>query len=293
MQSKSRANTVLRPMGISELSASGRYLLGDSPAEIRHLVEQAEVYAKEATELFDLIGVDTGSTVIDVGCGVLGVVHLLADRVGAGGRVVGLDREARMVESGRRFTEQHGLAVEFIEADATASGLPDHSFDLVHARTLLLNVQNPGEILAEMVRIAKPGSVVAVQEPDASAWNCDPPHPAFDILRSAILDAYRRTGKDFSIGRRIARMLRDAGAQDVQVRATARVTHAGDYYHSFLLTIAGLVREVIVQAGGLTADEFDSYTAALRAHLEAPNTITCQPVMWQAWGRTVAAAGGE
>jgi ubiquinone/menaquinone biosynthesis C-methylase UbiE len=273
-------------MGVSEMSASGLYLLGDSPAEIRHLVEQAEVYAEEATELFDLIGVDAGSAAIDLGCGVLGVVHLLAERVGANGRVVGLDREARMVEAGRRFAEQHGLAVEFIEADATETDLPDHSFDLVHARTLLLNVQNPAEILAEMVRIAKPGSVVALQEPDASAWNCDPPHPAFNVLRGAILNAYRRTGKDFNIGRRIARMLREAGVHDVQVRATARVTHAGDYYQTFLLTIAGLVREVIVQAGDLTADESDSYTTAIRAHLEAPDTITCQPLMWQAWGRT-------
>jgi len=280
-------------MGVSETSSSGRYLLGDSPAEIRHLVEQAEVYAKEATELFDLIGVGAGSAVIDVGCGVLGVVHLLAERIGADGRVVGLDREARMVESARRLAEQHGVAVEFIEADATATGLPDNSFDLVHARTLLLNVQNPEEILAEMVRIAKLGGVVAVQEPDASAWNCDPPHPAFDILRSAILDTYRRTGKDFSIGRRIARMLRDAGVHDVQVRATARVTRAGDYYQTFLLAIAGLVRDVIVQAGDLTVDEFDSYAAALRAHLEAPDTITCQPIMWQAWGRAAAIAGGE
>lgn len=74
-----------------------------------------------------------------------------------------------MVESARRLAEQHGLAVEFIEADATATGLPDHSFDLVHARTLLLNVQNPREMLAEMVRIAKPGGLVVVQEPDASA----------------------------------------------------------------------------------------------------------------------------
>jgi hypothetical protein len=144
-----------------------------------------------------------------------------------------------------------------------------------------------------MVRIAKPGGVVAVQEPDASAWNCDPPHPAFEILRSAILDAYRRTGKDFNIGRRIARMLRDAGVHDVEIRATARVTHAGDFYQTFLLTIASLVREIIVQAGDLTADEFDSYTGTLRAHLEAPNTITCQPVMWQAWGRTGETAGAD
>ncbi|HYB25467.1 MAG TPA: methyltransferase domain-containing protein [Solirubrobacteraceae bacterium] len=275
-------------MGTSEMSASGRYLLGDSPAEIRHLVAQAEVYAQEATELFDLIGVDSGSSAIDVGCGVLGVVHLLAERVGADGRVIGLDREPRMVESGRGFAEQHGLAVEFIEADATATGLPDQSFDLVHARTLLLNVQNPQDVLAEMVRITKPGGVVAVQEPDASAWNCDPPHPAFDILRAAILNAYRRTGKDFNIGRRIGRMLRDTGLHDVHVRPTARVTNTGDYYQTFLLTVAGLVRDVIVQTGELTGNEFDSYTATLRAHLEAPYTITCQPVMWQAWGRTGA-----
>jgi len=63
------------------------------------------------------------------------------------------------------------------------------------------------------------------------------------------------------------------------------VTRAGEYYQTFLLTIAGLVREVIVQAGELTADEFDSYAATLRRHLEAPGTITCQPIMWQAWGR--------
>jgi ubiquinone/menaquinone biosynthesis C-methylase UbiE len=280
-------------MATSEMSASGRYLLGDSPAEIRHLVEQAEVYAHEANELFDLIGVAANTTAIDVGCGVMGVLHLLAERVGADGRVVGLDREARMVQFGQQLAEQRGLAVEFIEADATATGLPDRAFDLVHARTLLLNVQNPEEILAEMMRIAKPGGVVAVQEPDASAWSCDPPHPAFDILRGAILSAYRRTGKDFSIGRRIARMLKEEGLDDVHVRPTARVTHAGEYYQTFLLTVAGLVRDVVVQAGELTVDEFESYTAALRAHLEAPGTITCQPVMWQAWGRATTTTGTD
>jgi SAM-dependent methyltransferase len=279
------------PVETVEISAPGRYLLGDSPAEIRHLVEQARVYTPEANELFDLISVDPGSTVIDVGCGVLGVLHVLAERVGTNGRVVGLDREPRMVALGRDLAQQQNIAAEFIQADAAATGLPDGAFDLVHARTLLLNVQNPAEILVEMVRIAKPGGVVASQEPDAGAWNCDPPHPAFDILRGAILRAYRGTGKDFSIGRRIARMLRDAGLDDVRVRATVRVTSSGEYYQTFLLTIAGLVRDVIVEAGELTADEFHSYTTALRAHLEAPRTITCQPIMWQAWGRVGRQAG--
>jgi hypothetical protein len=80
-------------------------------------------------------------------------------------------------------------------------------------------------------------------------------------------------------------MLRDAGLDDVRVRPTARVTRCGEYYQTFLLTVASLVRDVITQAGDLTADEFDSYASALRAHLERSDTITCQPLMWQAWGR--------
>jgi SAM-dependent methyltransferase len=275
-------------MGISETNAAGQYLLGDSPAEIRHLVEQAEVYAEEADQLLDAVDVQPGSAAIDVGCGVMGVLHLLAERVGAEGRAVGLDREARIVESGRRLADERGLMVEFIEADATATGLPGHSFDLVHARTLLLNVNNPHEIVREMVRIARPGGIVAVQEPDASAWSCDPPHPAWDILHAGILRAYRQTGKDFNIGRRLSRILRDVGLQDVRVRATARVTAAGDYYQTFLLTIASLVRDVILEVSEVTRDEFDSYTEALGAHLQAAGTITCQPLMWQAWGRTSA-----
>lgn len=42
---------------------------------------------------------------------------------------------------------------------------------------------------------------------------------------------------------------------------------------------------MILGSGALTADEFESYAAALRAHLALPGTLTLQPLMWQAWGR--------
>ena len=264
------------------------YLLGDSPVEIRHLVEQAATYAKEADELFDAIGLAPGIEAIDVGCGVMGVVHLLVERAGDCARVVGLDREPTMIDHGRALAATRGLVAEFLQADATATGLPDASFDFVHARTLLLNVANPAEILAEMKRIGRPGGVVAVQEPDGAGWVCDPPHPAWDILRGAIFDAYRRTGKDFNIGRRIGRLLREAGLEDVRVRPTARVTHPGEFYQTFLPTVARLVRDVIVGSGDLTADEFASYAGELEAHLRAEGTLTCQPIIWQAWGRVPA-----
>jgi hypothetical protein len=63
------------------------------------------------------------------------------------------------------------------------------------------------------------------------------------------------------------------------------VTHSGEYYHTFLLTIARLVGDGIVAGGELTSEELDAHASALHAHLDTPGALTCQPLMWQAWGR--------
>lgn len=261
-----------------------RYLLGDSTAEVEHLVNQAEVFADVAAELLDQVGLAAGASAIDVGCGALGILPLLCDRVGPSGRVVGLDREARILDAARKAADQRGLPVEFVQGDATGLDLPAGSFDFVHERTVLLNVQDPAKVVAEMIRIARPGGVIALEEPDSAGWVCDPPHPAWDPLLAELLAAYRRNGKNFNTGRRIARMLRDAGLADVQVRVTARVTKPGDYYQTFLLALTGLVRDQIITGGRLAAAEFDAQAASLRAHLEEPGTLTGMAEMWQAWG---------
>src|SRR5579863_10102023 len=267
-----------------QMSSADRYLLGDSAAEVQHLVAQAAVYADEARQLLDRVPLAAGSAVLDVGCGVLGVMDLLRERVGPTGRVVGVDREPRMVAAARDLAEQRGLSVEVIEDDATRLSLPSDTFDLVHERTVLLNVSEPERVIAEMVRVARPSGVVAVQEPDSAGWVCDPPHPAFTLLRDELLHAYLSDGKNFDRGRTAARLLRNAALSDVQVRATARVTKPGEFYHTFLLTLTSLVRDGILAGGRLKEEELDRLSVELRQHLEKPHTLTCQPTMWQAWG---------
>ena len=266
-------------------SAAGqRYWLGDSPPEISHLLAQAEFLGPDAADLLDRIGVARGASVIDIGCGVLGILPQLRSRVGDGGRLVGLDIEPRLLAVAGQLSTQHGLAIETVQADAASTGLPCDSFDLVHERMLLLNVTGPQDIVAEMTRLARPGGVVAVQEPDSAAWVIDPPHPAWQLLLTEVFDVYPRTGRDFHTGRRAARLLRDAGLRDVQVRVLARVTAPGEYFQTFLLTLAVLMREEILAGGRLTPRQLDSSIAELRQHLSKPGTLTCLPTIWQAWG---------
>ena len=71
--------------------------------------------------------------------------------------------------------------MEVTQGDAHRTDFPAGSFDLVHARTLLINIPDPATVVAEMARLARPGGWVAALEPDAVSV-CYPPLPAWDRL---------------------------------------------------------------------------------------------------------------
>ena len=148
--------------------AAAAYALGSNEDESARLQRQAEELRPEAAALLGQIGLKPGQSAIDLGCGPAGILALLAAAVSPGGRVVGLDANPVHVAMARENAARRELAgVEVIEADARRTGLAAGSFDLVHARTLLVTIPEPAEVLTEMVRLARPGGWVASQEPDA------------------------------------------------------------------------------------------------------------------------------
>ena len=58
------------------------YVLGSSDPERQRLVRQARVFAAEASWLLDQAGAKPGWRAVDVGCGPIGIMNLLCDRVG-------------------------------------------------------------------------------------------------------------------------------------------------------------------------------------------------------------------
>jgi ubiquinone/menaquinone biosynthesis C-methylase UbiE len=265
------------------------YTLGAEEPERNRLMIQAEVWAPMAQWLLDQIGVGPGERVIDVACGPLGVMHLLAERVGSSGEVFGLDREPRMITMAREVAAERSLPLTLVEGDAAATSFPDGHFDVVHARTLMVNIVNPHEIVHEMRRVTRPGGTVALQEPDCAYWVCDPPHPAWDRLHRAFTTTYRLQGRDFAIGRRLGRLLNDAGLQDVRAHAHVFRTAKGDVYQKLLLGVADAARPLMIEAGVYDNETIDSLFAALHVHLDNPDTTTAF-AFWQAWGRPPAPA---
>ena len=254
------------------------YSLGVDDAERARLLAQCALHAAEAALLLDRTGVGPGAHVLDLGCGPLGVLDLLAERVGDHGRVVGVDREERYLAMARSELDARGLAgVELAAGDATGTGLPAASFDLVHERLLLNNVPDPGAVVAEMVRLARPGGCVALQDVDWLTWTCLPEHPDWDRLARAVASAW---SGDVHLGRRAPALLAAAGLVDVQVVAHLRVFRPGEPYHRLLLRFAELHRERLGDPGAL-----NDAVSRLDAHLSAPGTVTLYATLFQTWGR--------
>ncbi len=276
------------PVSAGDDAAAGRvvYSLGSSPAERDRLRRQSGELRGHSALLLDRVGIAQGWRAIDLGCGPSGILDLLADRVGPAGRVVGLDFEPANVALARELAAERGLAnVEVTQGDAHRTGFPSASYDLVHARTLLINIPDPAAVVAEMVRLARPGGWVAALEPDGDGSVCYPPHPAWDRLTQIFLSAQQVDGADTFIGRRLPELFLEAGLVAIGAEAKADIYPAGNSRRTIRADLVRSMRPKILAAGIAGERELDEVDQAVREHLSNPGTLMLPHLLFLAWGR--------
>lgn len=175
----------------------------------------AEVYERELVEplfrpwaamLLDRAGVSPGQALLDVGCGTGIVARLARERVGAEGRVVGVDASPHMLAVARAVAPE----IDFREGKAEALPVAeDAAFDVVTCQQALQFFPDQAGALRQMRRVLRPGGCVAV-----ATWCAVDEHP---FVRDLHAVAERRLGPvadqryGFGDGSRLAEMLADAG----------------------------------------------------------------------------------
>jgi ubiquinone/menaquinone biosynthesis C-methylase UbiE len=262
------------------------YALGSDPAERDRLRRQSQDLRSHSAALLDLAGIEEGWSVIDLGCGPSGIIELLSSCVGPTGHVIGVDfNPANVAAAGELVRELRLTNVELIEGDARHTGLATGSFDLVHARTLLINVPRPEEIVVEMVRLVKPGGSVAVLEPDVGISLCYPPLPAWDRMSEIFRSSYAMDGADPLIGRRVAELFRGAGLVDVGVEARAELYAMDNSRRTSRPDLVRSMRPKILERRLVSEQVLDEVDHAVRKHLGDPNTLVMPSLLFLTWGR--------
>ena len=87
------------------MEGQDNYFLAGGAAELERLQLQARVLEPDAEAMLDQIGIQPGWRCIELGCGAMGILGPLSQRVGASGKVVRLDVDAKLLATARALVE--------------------------------------------------------------------------------------------------------------------------------------------------------------------------------------------
>ena len=111
---------------------------------------------------------DKVENVLDVGCGVGHWSFVLSDILPQNTHLTGIDREPAWVQKATETAASLSLSerYSFQAGDANAIPFPDNHFDMVTCQTVLIHVGDVAHVLAEMIRVLKPGGILIAIEPN-------------------------------------------------------------------------------------------------------------------------------
>jgi len=260
------------------------YLL-DAGGELARLRLQGGVWEPAGRDLLGEIGQGTGLRALDVGCGAVGWLRLLAGWVGPTGSVVGTDVAAPLLGAARELVAAEGLGrVEIVEDDLFASRLEPASFDLVHARFQLAPIGREADQLEAYRRWLRPGGILVLEDPDASSWRVHPYAPATAALIELVLRAFRGGGGDFDAGRRLPDLLRSLGVDRPRVRTTVYALEPGHPYLRLPLQFASSLEARLVP-GLVPASQLADLREAVESELAEEHAWGTTFTLVSAWGR--------
>lgn len=229
--------------------------------------------------LFGMLGVRRGSRVLEVGCGAGGAVRFLVKTIEGLGVAVGVDpSQLALGEASRLTPADDGTAAtrpSYLAMDGRQLGFADGCFDAVFCSRVLVHAPDPATIVAEMVRVLRPGGRMLLVEPDRDG-----------ILTSVDYDFVNRIfwsdkrSVNPQIGRQLYPLLRGLDLIVDLVEPSFNVsTQAVSDEHVRVLEQDLAARHgewwSLVESGRITADELQAYAEAMRRACDAGAYLRC------------------
>jgi SAM-dependent methyltransferase len=261
----------------------GPYVLATGEAAAYRLRLLHGLYGEGTRRVLLDTGLQRGMRAADLGCGVGVVTALLSKLVGPEGHVVGIDVSAAQLAQARERLNGSGGNVRFVEASATATGLPPESFDLVYCRFLLIHLSEPERALGEMRALLKPGGILVCEDGDLTSAGSEPPS-ALDAFAELWGRLGPKWGVDYTLGRRLFQMVQAAGFPEPEVTFNQPVVARGETKRFLELSVAE-AGPALINAGLITAEELERTLLEMRRLSADGNVLAVMPRMAQVWAR--------
>lgn len=256
------------------------YLLDNQQAEAGTRLDALSTLFNPSTfRHISALGIQEGWRCWEVGAGGPSVPRWLAQQVGPTGRVLATDIDVSWIR------EAVDAALEVRRHDVGRDEPPAETFDLVHARLVLGHVVERDRALQSMIQVLRPGGWLLLEEADPALQplicpeEYGPEQQLANQLRRGFRKLLAERGVDLSYGRKLPRLLREAGLRDVQADAFFPITSPA--CNVLETATVKQVREGLIAQGYATAEQIERHLANIAA---GQLDLATSPLV-SAWGR--------
>ncbi len=209
----------------------GSYTAAEMPGgldvELDRLREQALTWwPKEARTLL-WYGLKDGMSVFEPGAGPGFITEQLLTML-PNSRITVIERDPALIDKATIYLQgKHDGRLQIVEASIMDTDLPDNTFDFAYARYLFQHLPDPVAAAKEILRVLKPGGKLVIADPDEKLHIWDPPEePEVAAIAERYIEQQTVQGGSRYIGRRLPRILRDAGFTNLDTEALVRHSDA-------------------------------------------------------------------
>ncbi len=208
---------------------------------------------------YQLMNIQGGDAVLDVGCGPGFDTISLAKIVGPSGKVVGIDYDKEMIAQANKYAETKGVNdwCEHKQADATELPFESNTFDSSRSERLFQHLVQPEKALMEMIRVTKPGGWIIVLDTDWGTISADTPEPEI-AQRLWDLKATKLLNNGYA-GRQLYRMFKQQHL--LKISAEPYVLSSTDYSYSRWMIMADELEQNALSDGVITQEELERLQA--------------------------------
>lgn len=265
---------------MSNTSSNNGYLLDNQQIEAGTRFDAlATLFNSSTFRHISNLGIQRGWRCWEVGAGSPSVPRWLAEQVGTEGHVLATDIDVSWTQ------EAASSIIEVRRHDVGLDDAPTESFDLIHARLVLGHVANREKALQAMIQVLRPGGWLFLEDADPALQplicidEYGPAQQLANKLRFGFRKLLAQRSADLSFGRKLPRLLREAGLVDVNADAFFPITSPA----CNLLETATVnqVREALISNGYATGTEIDLHLANVAS---GQLDLATSPMI-SAWGR--------